>query len=128
MILLIWDEVTFVQDPNFYVCRIYLDLVMAFLDLKFRKKKNFKNLCCDLVKKWRERRKKFNIWGFVLVKLCRFEFPLEKCSLLSVSQLLSVWKAEEKLGCLAPGEEMDLGKDIDVTEVLLRSSPASQSS
>lgn len=68
-----------------------------------------------------------NIWGFVLVKLCRFEFPLEMCSLLSLSQLLSVWNPEKEFGCLAPGEQVDFfGKDIDWTEVLLRCSPVSQ--
>lgn len=70
--------------------------------------------------------KNFNIWGFVSVRLCRFESPLEMCDLLSLSQLLSVWKAEKESGCLAPGEQVDFGKDIDWTEVPLRSSPVSQ--
>lgn len=61
-----------------------------------------------------------------MVKLCRFEFPWEMCNLLSLSQLLSVWKPEKEFGCLAPGEQVDFGKDIDLTEVLLRSSSVSQ--
>lgn len=55
-----------------------------------------------------------------------FDFPLEICNLLSLSQLLTVWKPEKEFGCLAPGEQVDFGKDIEVTEVLLRPNADSQ--
>lgn len=55
-----------------------------------------------------------------------FDFPLEICHLLSLSQLLAVWKSEKEFGCLAPGEQVDFGKNVEVTDVLLRPSTDSQ--
>lgn len=52
-----------------------------------------------------------------------FDFPLEICNLLSLSQLLAVWKPEKEF---APREQVDLGKGIEVTEVFPWPSPVSQ--
>lgn len=54
------------------------------------------------------------------------DFPLQICNLLSPPQLLAVWKPEKEFRCLAPGEQVDFGKDTEVTEVLPRPSPVSQ--
>lgn len=54
-----------------------------------------------------------------------FDFPLEICSLLSLSQHW-LWKLENKFGCLTPKEQVDSGKDIEMTEVLLTPSTVSK--